>query len=157
MNANVLQIILLSVMIAMLIAFICVALLAKNKSNKGFIMGQFAVASVLCVILIIITNTGKPVDFIDASNVYEIKSIKTVDDGYQIVLNTDEVIVTDNILYGTDYMYIDECDIVNKTVLGYNVLEHGDVVVVKPKVENFDELPVSKQQLIIEEYNGWGF
>lgn len=158
MRASTLITITFSIAVALVIAGIVIVIARRKNSsisNNVFIISQSIMLAAICVAIGAMVYYGKPVDYSNPKNEYKVTKVRTTEDSYRVTLENEKTIYTNNVMYGTEMKYIDNCTLVNKTLLGFLVTDEGDLLIVQPDVEGFDDMSESKKKAVIAEWNNW--
>lgn len=151
-----LLLVLLIIATVILISAIIIAIADRKKHKKIFLISQMIMMSAALVVVSIIAIHGKPISYSDSKNEYKVASVDTENNSYKVTLQNGKVIYTDNIMYGDETKYINNCTVKNKTILGFNVTSKTDLLVVKPNIEGFNNMSKSERQSLLKKYNSWG-
>lgn len=134
---------------------IIIAIVDRKRHKKMFLISQMFMMSATLIVISVISIHGKPVDYIDSKNEYKVLSVDTEKDSYKVTLQNKKVVYTDNIMYGDETKYINNCTVKNKTILGFSVLSEDDLLVIEPNIEGFDNMSKSEKQSVLRKYNSW--
>ena len=151
-----LLLVLLIIATVIAISAIIIAIVDRKKHKKVFLISQMLVISAVLIAISVIAIHGKPISYSNSKNEYKVASVDTESDSYKVTLQNGEVVYTDNIMYGDETKYINNCTVKNKTILGFSVISKTDLLVVKPNIEGFNDMSKSEKQSILKKYNSWG-
>ena len=127
----------------------------KKKEKRTFLVSQMFIASLVMMIIGLITIYGKPIDYSDESKAYKVTSVDVSNNMYKVELDNGKIVYTDNMMFGVDNVYMYICKLKSRTLLGFSVLDTTDLLVVIPDVEGFNTMSKSEQKSILKRYNGW--
>lgn len=151
-----LLLILLTIATVTAVSAIIIAIVDRKKHKKIFLISQMIMISAVLVVISVIAIHGKSISYSDSKNEYKVVSVDTESNRYKVTLQNGKVVYTDNIMYGDETKYINNCTVKNKTILGFNVISKTDLLVVKPNLEGFNDMSKSERQSILKKYNSWG-
>ena len=156
MELEILLMVLIVAAVCMVTAGVIIIILdRKKKEKRTFLVSQLLVISVVTMFIGIIAASGKPIDYSEERNVYQVKAVNVINNSYKVELDNGKVIYTDNVIFGDDNIYMYRCKVKSRTLLGFSVLDTKDLLVVIPDVDGFDNMSKSKQKSILKRYNGW--
>lgn len=137
---------------------IIVTITLIKKSGVLSFLTKFMVGVIILVIVALASITGINVDYTDSSEIIKVTKVETVvndknQGSYEVTLSDNSKDTVSQMTYGKEYKLIKNCKIIKRTILGYKVYTTGDLLVVKPNIEGFDDMPESQKASVVKNMN----
>ena len=132
------------VIIEMLFVVMLIILALKGKKKHMWLYKHIVFLMLVILLIYLIATNGKIQSYDSGFEYTNIEKITKSDDKYTILLDNGNKYKISNAIYGYETKLIIDCNIVKKSILGIDIKENSNIIVIRPN--GLDNMSESEKQ-----------